>query len=547
MMGLWVSFVLAMISIRVPYEVQMVQLRARAIAAQQTISTQTATAGAADESDEDEQDDASKQTTSAPADGGKSTPSQDMAALIEQLEMSEREKSILEEACDAFETSDCEELALSEYSEIKIGDAGRGKAQISISNAEAGMVFFLAFLWYFILAGGINYRRSWLHWLAVIIAAWGVGYCLLLDYRMFFLSEKWCPLCLMSHVLTLAIFISLLLLWPRKPKKEAVTDSDTAGLRRGARQEEQPRPHRYLVILLPAVILLSTGLMHMYLMNVSNVSQYQLAKIVIELQRINLSNAHDKMESDKNLIARLKYARKAYKERYDYYNSKWQHTLTAWQIMPTVDIDLENIPFRGPADAPNAVVIYSDFQCPSCRVFAKTIEERIIPLSEKYGPARFYFKHWPICKEGCNPYAGTNLHPKACAGARAAEAAFQLGGNPAFWKMHDILFGRQKEWTGDTGKLIDYAEEIGLDPQVFKQKMDSDVVSRRIEEQAREGFELGKDKVDEDERKWVKVSGTPAVYINGKKLNSTHHVKTWVNILRMGVRAQQTPAPPQQN
>jgi protein-disulfide isomerase len=291
--------------------------------------------------------------------------------------------------------------------------------------------------------------------------------------------------------------------------------------------------------LLPLVILLSVGLMHMYLMNVSNVYQVRLASLVMELQRINLSNANDKMESDKKLIARLKYARKAYKNRYDYYNSKWQHTFTAWQIMPEVDISLEGIPYRGPSDATNEVVIYSDFQCPSCRVFANTIEKRIMPLAKKYGPARFYFKHWPISKEGCNPYAGTNLHPQACDGARAAEAAHLLGGNDAFWKMHDMLFARRKEWTKDTDKLVGYADQIGLDPQAFKKKMYSDEVSRRIKEQAREGYELGKDKVDEDERKWVKVSGTPAVYINGKKLNTTHHVRTWVNILRMGARTEQ--------
>ena len=85
---------------------------------------------------------------------------------------------------------------------------------------------------------------------------------------------------------------------------------------------------------------------------------------------------------------------------------------------------------------------------------------------------RVIFRHYPL-----------NIHDKAPLTAEAAEAA---GAQGKFWPMHDLLFERQKEWTGLTREqaveaLAGYARELELDVDRFSQEINSGRYSELVQ------------------------------------------------------------------
>ncbi len=100
------------------------------------------------------------------------------------------------------------------------------------------------------------------------------------------------------------------------------------------------------------------------------------------------------------------------------------------------------------------------------------------------------FKHLPL-----------PIHPKAPAAHVAAEAAHRQG---KFFEMYDKIFSNQAEMS--PAKYEEYAAEIGLDLEQFKQDVASDAVKQRISTDAREVQALG-------------INSTPAFLVNGKYLS----------------------------
>ena len=81
------------------------------------------------------------------------------------------------------------------------------------------------------------------------------------------------------------------------------------------------------------------------------------------------------------------------------------------------------------------------------------------------------FRHFPIRRS----------HPQAQLAAEAAEAAGQQG---KFWEMHDILFERQDEWSGESGakdNFVAYAEQLELDVERFESDVKDSRIADRIE------------------------------------------------------------------
>ena len=171
--------------------------------------------------------------------------------------------------------------------------------------------------------------------------------------------------------------------------------------------------------------------------------------------------------------------------------------------------------------------VFGDCQCPACAKFETEYLPKLRPRAEKYGDFKLVFKHWPICPE-CNPYAKYNNHPKACLAAKAAEAARILGGNEGFWKMHDLLFSRQADIkAADTRWFLERARESGFDTAAFLKAMESKEAGDRIAAHTQEGEILGQGIVADERLEEVKVESTPAIYIDGKKVRSVQHNRTW--------------------
>lgn len=166
-------------------------------------------------------------------------------------------------------------------------------------------------------------------------------------------------------------------------------------------------------------------------------------------------------------------------------------------------------PVRGNPAAAHTVVVFSDFQCPACRAFAGFFESEVLPtLGDRL---RIVYKHYPLNQE-CNPDLQVTLHPEACEAADAAEAARELGGSEAFWKMHDVLFQSQdsfgqKPW----GEL---ARKAGLDPAAVAEKM----AARSARSRIFEDVELGRK---------LELHQTPTIYLDGKPMEDWRRLDLW--------------------
>jgi protein-disulfide isomerase len=145
-------------------------------------------------------------------------------------------------------------------------------------------------------------------------------------------------------------------------------------------------------------------------------------------------------------------------------------------------------PTWGAQDAPVTIVIYSDYQCPYC----SRVEGTLNALKEKYTAKklRMVFKHFPL------PF-----HKQAGPAHAASDVVFQIGGNNAFWKFHDVAFANGKGLTPEN--FTKWAVEAGVDKAKFEAAMKAN---------------KGQAKVDKDiaDGKAVGVKGTPAFFINGK-------------------------------
>lgn len=140
------------------------------------------------------------------------------------------------------------------------------------------------------------------------------------------------------------------------------------------------------------------------------------------------------------------------------------------------------------------LVEYGDFQCPSCGAYFELLQE----VKAKYGDdITFQFRNFPL----------TQIHPNAMSAHRAAEAAAK---QDKFWQMHDKIYERQQAWSSSqnaTQLFENYATELSLNMDKFKEDYKSSAVNAVINADMSAGKEL-------------KITGTPAFFINGEKIEN---------------------------
>jgi protein-disulfide isomerase len=161
-------------------------------------------------------------------------------------------------------------------------------------------------------------------------------------------------------------------------------------------------------------------------------------------------------------------------------------------------VEAGNAPAKGSKGAPLQVVIFSDFQCPFCSRVEPTLKQ----MEKEYGgKMHMAWKNYPL------PFH-QNAEP-------AAEAAMAAGAQGKFWEMHDKLFANQQAL--DRASLEKYAQELGLDMAKFKADLDSQKYKEQIQSDTKEGQAVG-------------VNGTPAVFINGRKINGAYPWDTFKKV-----------------
>jgi protein-disulfide isomerase len=107
---------------------------------------------------------------------------------------------------------------------------------------------------------------------------------------------------------------------------------------------------------------------------------------------------------------------------------------------------------------------------------------------------RLIFRNFPLAE----------IHPHAQPAAEAAESVAAHGGNPAFWKMHDLLFENQEALEPDD--LVEYAAAAGVKPAVVAQDLSTGAMKARVRADFKSGVKSG-------------VNGTPTFFINGRRFD----------------------------
>jgi thiol-disulfide isomerase/thioredoxin len=150
------------------------------------------------------------------------------------------------------------------------------------------------------------------------------------------------------------------------------------------------------------------------------------------------------------------------------------------------DINISGAPFKGAENAPVAIVVFSDFQCPYCA--------RIVPLLEQVleknnGKVKVVFKNFPLRR-----------HKYAMKAATAALAADKYG---KFWEVHDRLFLAYNKLSDQ--KIKEIIRDLGFNTKEFEKKMKDPKILIKIKQDVLDGQKAG-------------ITGTPTVFVNGRRV-----------------------------
>src|SRR5579864_143489 len=150
-------------------------------------------------------------------------------------------------------------------------------------------------------------------------------------------------------------------------------------------------------------------------------------------------------------------------------------------------------PERGPKDAPVTIVEFGDLQCPACKAAQPTIEAMVAAEPK----ARFVFQNFPL-----------EMHNWAAKGAAYADCVGKAS-NDAFWKFVSKTYETQQDITAENAdeKLTAIADGAGV------KGADIAACAAKPETKAHvdASIALGKS---------VDVTGTPTVFINGRRISS---------------------------
>ena len=142
-------------------------------------------------------------------------------------------------------------------------------------------------------------------------------------------------------------------------------------------------------------------------------------------------------------------------------------------------------PFQGPADAPVALEVYSDFMCPFSHRIFETLRQLHVQYPEKL---RIVFRQFPL------PFhEGSHLLSEA-------SACGQEQGK--FWAIHDRLMGGEPV-KQDKAALTQMAQELGMDVPKFRSCVESGKYASWVDSEIDSGKTRG-------------ATGTPSYFINGR-------------------------------
>lgn len=144
------------------------------------------------------------------------------------------------------------------------------------------------------------------------------------------------------------------------------------------------------------------------------------------------------------------------------------------------------------AEAPIRITVFSDFECPFCKVVAEQMPELIRRYSSKINIQYFFY---PLDAK-CNSNIKSRFHEHAC------DAAYLAACNEKkFLEVHDEIFANQEKLK--SGVLADIAKSHGLEGCIGNEENKNKVITTI---NAATQFNL---------------KSTPTIILNGKKIEGT--------------------------
>jgi protein-disulfide isomerase len=150
-------------------------------------------------------------------------------------------------------------------------------------------------------------------------------------------------------------------------------------------------------------------------------------------------------------------------------------------------ISVDDDPSLGKTDAPVTVVMFTDFQCPTCSLVYPILKRVIGEYGDKI---RLVVRDFPL----------ERIHENAFQAAIAANAANAQG---KYFEYKEILYKNQESL--DTESLKKYAGQIGLDVKKFENDLKDEKFKDEIRNDLSDGKKYG-------------VNGTPSIFVNGYKI-----------------------------
>lgn len=165
-------------------------------------------------------------------------------------------------------------------------------------------------------------------------------------------------------------------------------------------------------------------------------------------------------------------------------------------VAPVIMFDLSKFPAKGPANAPVVLVEASDYLCPHCQGEQPEVDA---VLKEFEGKIRFVQVNFALRPDGLSGELARGAH---CARGQSDEA---------FWKFHAKAFAMKipQSPTPDRPKVLEVAKGAGIDVGALEKCLATAEPKAAVEQAVAAMSEVG-------------VSGTPAFFLNGRKLHTDH-------------------------
>ena len=299
------------------------------------------------------------------------------------------------------------------------------------------------------------------------IIFWISAVALLVDISLFVYSlaiiEKICNLCVLTYFLTLGVLSSSIVILKKNKKALLDMDIDFTGFKKKT---------NILISISFGFIILLGGSIFLY------------AK----------SSSSSISGSNSNPDSILNEAWEAFKKQYE--NS------------PKKEFSIDHSAWRGTTEPILTIVEFADFLCSHC----KHTGEELKQITKKYPKTvKVVFKHYPLDQE-CNKNITRKFHEGACRLAYISQCALKQRVS-AFWQTHDTIFQFQERIISAGSLTEREMDSIIRSSGLHAQAIRSCIANPRIKAQIVQDIEEG-DKAG--------VTGTPSIYINGRRVASSN-------------------------